>query len=64
RFSVLPAISLSGVLGLEIVERSFKGVDFNAFITSLLDSNDTHPHPGPNSVFVMDNASIHKSALL
>lgn len=61
RYSILPAISLDGVLHLSIIQRSFKGDDFNHFIEGLCDSPQTNPFPGRNSVIVMDNASIHKS---
>jgi hypothetical protein len=59
RYSVLPALSLSGILHLTVLPASVKGNDFNAFIDSLLDR--MNPFPLPNSVVVMDNASIHKS---
>lgn len=59
RFSVLPAISLSGVLHLAIQENSYTAADFTSFVDALLDR--MNPFPGPNSVLVMDNASIHKS---
>lgn len=59
RYSVLPALSLSGVLHLDVLAGSYKARDFNSFIDGLLDN--MNPFPGPNSVIVMDNASIHKS---
>ncbi|THU89013.1 hypothetical protein K435DRAFT_678830 [Dendrothele bispora CBS 962.96] len=59
RYSVLPAISLSGVLYLDVYEHSVTGADFNNFIEGLLDK--MNPYPGPNSIVIMDNASIHKS---
>jgi hypothetical protein len=63
RFSVLPAISLEkGILHCEIVEGSFRSDTFAIFIQNLLDH--TEPFPGPNSVIVMDNCAIHKSAFI
>ena len=59
RFSVLPAISLSGILHLTIQDRSYTAADFTSFVDALLDQ--MNPFPGPNSVLIMDNASIHKS---
>ncbi|KAJ3803683.1 hypothetical protein F5876DRAFT_19429, partial [Lentinula aff. lateritia] len=57
RYSILPAISLSGVLYLDVYDHSVKAVDFNIFVNALLDQ--INPFPGPNSVIIMDNASIH-----
>lgn len=59
RFSVLPAISLDGVLHLTIQDRPYTAADFNSFVDALLDRMS--PFPGPNSILIMDNASIHKS---
>lgn len=59
RYSVLPALSLSGVLHLDVLAGSYNAAAFNNFIDGLLDN--MNPFPGPNSVIVMDNASIHKS---
>ncbi|KZV82862.1 hypothetical protein EXIGLDRAFT_592156, partial [Exidia glandulosa HHB12029] len=58
RYSILPALSLDGVLRVAVQDRSYKGDDFFDFIESLLD--DMRPFPEPNSVIVCDNASIHK----
>jgi hypothetical protein len=59
RYSVLPAISLEGILTVKIIEGSFDSDSFARFIDSLLDH--MNPFPGPNSVVVMDNCRIHKS---
>lgn len=59
RYSVLPALSLDGMLFLKVVEGSFDGQLFLAFITDLLDFME--PFPSNNSVLVMDNCAIHKS---
>lgn len=58
RYSILPAISIRGILWCHIIEGPFNTVQFRVFIDSLLDH--MQPFPAPNSVIVMDNASIHK----
>lgn len=62
RYSVLPALSLDGVLHLNVQSRSYTAELFNDFIDGLLDN--MNPFPGRNSVIIMDNASIHKSEVL
>jgi hypothetical protein len=57
RYSILPAISLDGVLHLDIITRSWTGTEFFNYINNLLDN--MNPFPMKNSVIVMDNASIH-----
>ncbi|KAJ7330559.1 hypothetical protein DFH08DRAFT_615775, partial [Mycena albidolilacea] len=59
---VLPALSLSGVLHLDVLAGSSNATSFKDFIDGLLDNMNLYP--GPNSVIVMDNTSIHKSAVL
>jgi DDE superfamily endonuclease len=60
KYSILPAISLDGIVHLDILENGVTGADFHCFAQDLL------PHmnewPLPNSVLVIDNASIHKVA--
>ncbi|KAG8945188.1 hypothetical protein FRC04_001167 [Tulasnella sp. 424] len=58
RYSMLPALSLDGILHASIIPRSFTGNSFRIFVDGLLD--EMNPYPGPNSVIIMDNASIHK----
>lgn len=55
-------MSLDGILHLAIQDRPYTAIQFNSFIEALLDN--MNPFPQPNSVIVMDNASIHKSAEL
>ncbi|OJA10038.1 hypothetical protein AZE42_13231 [Rhizopogon vesiculosus] len=52
------ALSLDGTLHLEVLDHSFTGEEFQDFVTGML--NQMQPWPMPNSVLVMDNASIHK----
>ena len=59
RYSILPAMSLDGILHLAIQDCPYTAVQFNSFIEVLLDN--MNPFPEHNSVIVMDNASIHKS---
>ncbi|KAJ3750717.1 hypothetical protein DFH05DRAFT_1380181, partial [Lentinula detonsa] len=62
RYSMLPALSLDGILHLDIQDWSFTTASFNAFVDGLL--NVMNPFPGKNSIVVMDNASIYKSHAL
>jgi len=57
RFSVLPALSLDGILAMKIVEGFFTTELLKDFIDGLLDH--MNPFPGPNLVVVMDNCWIH-----
>ena len=43
---------------MEVLDHSFSGEEFIDFVSGLL--NQMQPWPLPNSVLVMDNASIHK----
>ena len=55
---MLPALSLDGILHLEVVENAVTGADFHRFVKGvLLHMNE---FPLPNSVLVIDNTSIHK----
>lgn len=61
-YSVLPALSLDGVLHVKVVENAFNMVTFNEFIDELLEkmqAYDPVTHP-KNSVLIMDNCRIHK----
>ena len=55
---MLPALSLDGILHLEVVENAVTGADFRRFVEGLL--LQMNEFPLPNSVLVIDNASIHK----
>lgn len=58
RYSLLPALSLDGILCLDIIEGSFNSARFAQFIDGLL--HVMNPYPGRNSVIIMDNCNIHK----
>lgn len=60
KYSILPALSLDGVLHLEVVENAVTGAAFRQFVEGLLPLMNKWPLP--NSVLVVDNASIHKVA--
>jgi hypothetical protein len=60
KYSILPAISLDGILHLEVLENTITGNDFQHFVQGLLPRMNKWPLP--NSVLVIDNASIHKVA--
>lgn len=55
---MLPALSLDGILHLEVVEGAITGDIFRQFVQGLLPRMNEWPLP--NSVLVMDNATIHK----
>ena len=58
RYSILPALSLDGIVTVDIQEGSFNKVRFARFVDGLLDQ--MNPWPLRNSVIVMDNCRIHK----
>lgn len=57
RYSILPAISLEGVLHLDIIAGAWTAVEFRKYVEVLQDQ--MNPYPQRNSVLIMDNASIH-----
>lgn len=57
-YSILPAMSMNGILCVDIIEGSYNKLLFAKFIDGLLDR--MNPFPGPNSVIIMDNCRIHK----
>jgi hypothetical protein len=60
KYSILPALSLDGILHLEVVENAVTGGVFRNFIEGLLPQMNEWPLP--HSVLVVDNAAIHKVA--
>jgi hypothetical protein len=61
-YSVLPALSLDGIMAVDIIKGSFTAPTFARFIDGLL--RRMNDFPGPNSVLVMDNCRIHKSEVI
>jgi hypothetical protein len=60
KYSILPAISLDGILHLEVLKHAITGDTFYQFVQGLL--LRMNKWPLPHSVLVVDNASIHKVA--
>ena len=58
KYTILPALSLDGILHLEVVENTVTGNIFHQFIQVLLPQMNKWPLP--NSVLVVDNTAIHK----
>ncbi|KLO04691.1 hypothetical protein SCHPADRAFT_840350, partial [Schizopora paradoxa] len=58
-YSVLPAISLDGIIECKIVEGSFNTQLFLEFIEDVV--SKMNPFPSPRSVIIMDNCAIHKA---
>ena len=57
KFSIIPALALDGILHLEVMKNAVTGDDFRRFVQGLLPRMNKWPLP--NSVLVVDNASIH-----
>lgn len=57
RYSVLPALTLDGVIYSEVRFGAFNGDMFLDFLDNLLEV--MNPHPLPHSVLVLDNCAIH-----
>ena len=57
RYSILPALSLDGILDVVVIEGAVNGDIFFRFIEGLL--LEMNPYPGKNSVLVMDNVQFH-----
>src|SRR5258708_10119268 len=56
--TLLPALTMEGVIWLKIVKGSFDAAHFTDFINSLL--TQMNDFPQPHSIVVMDNCHIHK----
>jgi len=60
RWSILPAYTLDGYITYDIVHGSYNAELFRIFIENKV-LPLCSPFPGPRSVLIMDNASIHRS---
>ncbi|KAG8715654.1 hypothetical protein FRC09_016439 [Ceratobasidium sp. 395] len=58
RYSMLPALTVDGILTLQVIVGSFTAELFHQFIKQLLSYME--PFPAPKSVIFMDNCLIHK----
>ena len=59
RYSILPAITMDGIIECKIVEGSFNTDLFLEFIEDLVEK--MQPFPSSKSVVIMDNCAIHKA---
>ena len=57
RYSILPVLSLDGILHIKVFDHAINGINFLSFVEGLLEH--MQPWPLPNSVLFMDNATIH-----
>ncbi|KIJ06256.1 hypothetical protein PAXINDRAFT_39592, partial [Paxillus involutus ATCC 200175] len=57
-YTILPALSTDGIVALDIFEGSVMKDRFLTFVRTQLAPKLT-PYPGPRSVLVLDNCSIH-----
>jgi hypothetical protein len=62
RYSLLPALSLDGIIYAQIIEGSFSTPSFLEFIQGVLAK--MNPFPAKNSVLIMDNARIHHNPIM
>lgn len=60
RWSVLPAYTVDGYMAWEVRQGSYTTEFFNAFVQDRV-LPECSPFPGPRSVLVLDNASIHRN---
>jgi len=58
RYSILPALSKTGMIALSVYQGTFNSDRFLSFILLLLTRMQPYPHP--RSVIVLDNCKIHK----
>ncbi|EHS64526.1 uncharacterized protein PGTG_22314 [Puccinia graminis f. sp. tritici CRL 75-36-700-3] len=59
RFSILPAISINGIIALKVRDDTYTGIKFEHFLKWTLLPR-MNKYPSPNSVLVCDNARIHR----
>nr|GAT45074.1 Tc1-mariner class transposase [Mycena chlorophos] len=58
RYSILPALSLDGIIAYDIIEGSVTAERFEEFLREFV-MPLTNPYPGPRSVLILDNCRIH-----
>lgn len=57
RYSILPAITVDGIIYSHIKEGSYNGDQFMEWLDGLLQV--MNPYPAPRSVLILDNCRIH-----
>ena len=57
RYSILPAITVDGIIYSHIKEGSYNGDQFLEWLDGLL--HVMNPYPAPHSVLILDNCRIH-----
>ncbi|KAJ7186269.1 hypothetical protein GGX14DRAFT_383621, partial [Mycena pura] len=60
RYSVLPALTCDGVLYSHVKLGGYNGEEFCIWLNGLMQR--MQPYPGPRSVLVIDNCTIHHVA--
>ncbi|KAF9509002.1 hypothetical protein BS47DRAFT_1302046, partial [Hydnum rufescens UP504] len=60
-YSILPVLGLDGYLSFNIFEGSVTAEKFEKFLCEHVPL--MHPYPGPQSVLILDNCSIHHGPL-
>jgi len=58
RFSILPILTLDGIIAHDIIEGSVTTEKFVGFLRELVIPL-TNPYPGPRSILILDNCRIH-----
>jgi transposase InsO family protein len=60
RYSVLPALDVNGYIACQVHQGSVTSDIFNCFIRDQV-LPQCQPFPGPRSIIILDNASIHRN---
>jgi len=60
RYSILPILTLDGIIAYDIIEGSVTSDRFVRFLKEMVIPL-TNPYPGPRSVLILDNCRIHHS---
>ncbi|KAF8810534.1 hypothetical protein BYT27DRAFT_7024247, partial [Phlegmacium glaucopus] len=63
RYSLLAALSVTGLVGTRVVQGSVDGDEFFDFIVEEI-LPQMNPYPQDRSVHILDNCAIHKSEYL
>ena len=62
RWSILPALTVEGYIEYSIFQGAFTAELFIEFVEEKVLPH-CNPYPGPRSVLILDNASIHKNEI-